>query len=229
MTSIPLFEALQNEMHRKMGCPHIGCFNEASATFKKTTKPSTWSGGLYGHLCEGNSRIDPDFIRVIYRLQKATRNGADKPAAEKGQGLLDLDELNAVAMFGNGVSDATQLAIDIRNYLDAAPAEKEALEQVCQHIWSFDDVGIKRFLEVLSRMQRGEFDPATTRNLIHGISRGYRTGSDGFYDEETGDMVFPEELWRDPENYRWDDTDSYQSHSVAGIEDLGFNKEDEYK
>ena len=228
MTPIPLFEALQNEMHRKMGCAHIGCFNETASTFKKTTKPSTWPGGFYGYLCEGETRIDPDFIKVIYLLQKATRNGAEKPAAEKGQGLLDLDEINAVAMFGNGVSDAKQLSKDITNYLDASPAEQEALEQVCQRIWSFDDVGIKRFLETLSRMQRGEFDPATTRNLIRGISRGYRTGSDGFSEEGVDGMVFPEELWRDPANFEWDDEDPFQSRGVVTYEDVGFDNKDEY-
>ena len=105
MTSIPLFEALQNEQHRKMGCSHIGCFNDKAKEPSKQTAPSTWQGGFYGFLCEGDKRIDSSYISVIGSLLKKSRNGSEKEAASKGEGLIDFDEIQAASQFGSGVDD----------------------------------------------------------------------------------------------------------------------------
>lgn len=230
MTSIPLFEALQNEQHRKMGCAHIGCFNDKAAAHNKQTAPSTWQGGFYGFLCEGEPRIDSSYISVIGSLLKKSRNGSEKEAASKGEGLLDLDEIQSATQFGNGVDDVKQLSRDIKHYLTATPAEKEALEQVLSHTYKFnrgDD--LKHFVEVLSRMKNGEFDPKKTRELVSGIGRAYRTGSDGFNEEGYDGVVFPEKLYNDPEGFEWETPEEFRSARWGKKEDFAFDKKDLYR
>ena len=230
MTPIPLFEALQNEMHRKMGCSHLGCFNEAAAVHKKNTRPSTWPGGFYGFLCEGNARIDPDYIRMIGFLSKGLRNGSTKPAEAKGEGYLDMEEIQAAADYGNSIDDAKDLAKAVERYLTAPPAEKEALEQIMQHSLGFRDrESTQRCLDVLSRMKRGEFDTRTTRALFSGIVDAFRTGANGFNDEGLDGMVFPEELWRDPAGFEWDESPEHKSSRYGTRKDLGFSKKDDYR
>lgn len=212
-----------------MGCSHLGCFNESATAMKKKTAPSKWPGGFYGYLCESNEPVDPEVVYgVIGRLSKKTRNGSEKPAEAKGEGYLDMDEVKAAADFGNSMDDAKDLARMVQGYLTATPAEKEALEQILQHTFRFaDQESLKRFTEVISRMKNDEFEPRVRRALFSGIKDSFRTGANGFNQEGVDGVVFPEELWRDPEGFEWEDPQEFRSARYGTFKDMAFRKKEE--
>ena len=246
MTSIPLFESLQNEMHQRMGCSHLGCFNEgnaAKASVKKAGPPSSWSGGFYGFLCEGKRPIDEPVIRTAARLIKGLRRGAAMKAQEKGEALANTDDIRAATMYGGNIEEARAFGNDIARYPSASDRERRALEREASLAFHMDNENASRLLDVLARIKSGEFGDPTGRGtlasgLISKIGRSLRTGANGFYQEGVEGNSFPEELWRDPAGFAWDDPNSFKSRnqddddfvsdSWGTYADLGENKREAY-
>lgn len=233
MTSIPLFESLQNEMHRRMGCSHLGCFNEAASakienarsSSSPLTAPSTWRGGLYGYICEGKGIIDDPIIYTLAESMRDTRRRSSRPASEKGKAQLNIDDIRANTTYGGNVGEAMRFGDEIQRYFDMSDKEKKILEQEATAAFHFHPEEVGRFLDIVSRLKSGEFGDPTGRSpasrLISKMGRALRTGSDGFYDRGDGSFSFPKKLWEDPLNYEWEEVEDQGSGSFTDYTHLG--------
>lgn len=223
MTSIPLFETLQNEMHRKMGCSHLGCFNEnGSSSFNASRPPSKWPGGFYGFLCEGTQDVDPSVISLIYDLKGKSRQSGEKPASTKGTGYVDTEDIKSAASFGSSVDDIKQIAMDVTRYLDMPLAEQEVLEDTLRHTWHFDRPNMRRLLTIMSHMKRGDYDNRVTQTLLSGFADALTGRTDDF---ENG---IPTELFEHPESYIFETPSERVSGSFAPIEKLDTARKESY-
>jgi len=226
MTSIPLFESLQNEMHRRMGCSSLGCFNEKErkqASHDPSTLPSSWPGGFLGFICEGNAPIGPAVLNTIASIFDSTASGKPREAQDKGEGMLNIEDIRASSTYGGNVEEQDSLSADVFNYPDASPHARHILEQEIKKGFGFaTDEDARRFLDVASKMKRNEgITPNDVARIVPRMGRAFRSGSDGFYVEGVEGTVFPEKLWENPTKFLWEDDNRNVSRSFGTYKELG--------
>lgn len=237
MSSIPLFESLQNEMHRRMGCPNLGCFNEGRSSVVNAAKrrkqnqvslPSSWPTGFYGYICEGfGNPIDEGSIWTIGRLYKDLRKGNAKDASENGLAAANIDDIRAATVYGGAVDEVDRFGNEIAGYATASEKEKRIIEQEAMKGFSLASLGdAKRCLDVLSMLKNMPKGDARVNRLIGKIGHAFRTGSDGFSEEGVEGNVFPVAVWKDPFGYTWDDVKEHVSGSYGTYEQLGSDVEE---